>query len=113
MLATPEPIREWSLTSLMEKPIKIGATLVSHGRYVAFQMAEVAISRHLFAEILRLIGGLRPPPDLRRRDASGCHAFQQKPGERCGSMKAISTLSAQKPPASPTFLKAAPVAMRR
>jgi hypothetical protein len=61
-LATPEPIKDWSLTSLKEKLIRIGARLVSHGRYVAFQMAEVAISRHLFADILRLIGELRPPP---------------------------------------------------
>ena len=43
MLATPEPIKDWSLTSLKEKLIKIGAKVVSHGRYVAFQMAEVAI----------------------------------------------------------------------
>ena len=42
-LATPEPIQEWSLTSLREKLIKIGARIVSHGRYVAFQMAEVAL----------------------------------------------------------------------
>jgi hypothetical protein len=62
-LATPEPIKDWSLTSLKEKLIKIGAKLVSHGRYVAFQMAEVAIPRSLFAEILQLIGELRPPPD--------------------------------------------------
>ena len=62
-LATPEPIKEWSLTSLREKLIKIGAKLVSHGRYVAFQMAEVAVPRRLFAEILRLIAELRPPPD--------------------------------------------------
>jgi hypothetical protein len=34
-LATPEPIKGWSLTSLKEKLIKIGAKLVSHGRYVA------------------------------------------------------------------------------
>ena len=61
-LATPEPIKDWSLTSLKEKLIKIGAKVVSHGRYVAFQMAEVAISRHLFAGILRLIADLRPPP---------------------------------------------------
>ena len=45
-----------------EKLIKIGAKLVSHGRHVAFQMAEVAISRNLFAGILRLIGELRPSP---------------------------------------------------
>ena len=62
-LATPEPIKDWSLTSLKEKLIKIGAKLVSRGRYVAFQMAEVAIPRSLFAEILQLIGELRPPPD--------------------------------------------------
>ena len=61
-MATPEPINDWSLTSLKEKLIKIGAKVVSSGRYVAFQMAEVAISRHLFADILRLIAELRPPP---------------------------------------------------
>ena len=61
-LATPEPIKDWSLTSLKQKLIKIGAKVVSHGRYVAFQMAEVAIPRHLFADILRLIAELRPPP---------------------------------------------------
>jgi hypothetical protein len=32
-----------------------------HARYVAFQMAEIAIPRNLFAEILRLIAELRPP----------------------------------------------------
>ena len=62
-LATPEPIKDWSLTSLREKLIKIGAKIISHGRYVAFQMAEGAISKTLFADILRLIAGLRPPPD--------------------------------------------------
>jgi len=40
----------------------LGAKVVSHGRYVAFQMAEVAVPRNLFADILRLIGELRPPP---------------------------------------------------
>ncbi len=60
-LATPEPIKDWSLTSLKEKLIKVGAKVVSHSRYVAFQMAEVAIPRNLFAEILQLITELRPP----------------------------------------------------
>ena len=63
-LATPEPIRDWSLTSLKEKLIKIGAKVVSHGHYVVFQMAEVVIPRTLFADILRLIAELRPPPVL-------------------------------------------------
>ena len=42
--------------------MKIGAKVVSHGRYVIFQMAEVAVLRELFDEILRLIAELRPPP---------------------------------------------------
>jgi hypothetical protein len=62
-LVTPEPISDWSLTSLKEKLIKIGAKVVSHGGYVAFQLAEVAIPRQLFADILRRIAELRPPPD--------------------------------------------------
>ena len=44
--------------------IKIGAKVVSHGRYVVFQMAEVVIPRTLFADNLRLIAELRPPPVL-------------------------------------------------
>jgi len=31
--------------------------------YVAFQMAEVAIPKNHFADILRMIAELRPPPD--------------------------------------------------
>ena len=61
-LATPEPIKDWSLTTLKDKLIKIGAKVVSHGRYVIFQMAEVAIARQMFQEILRRIAELRPQP---------------------------------------------------
>jgi hypothetical protein len=50
------------LTTLREKLIKIGAKVVSHGRYVAFQMAEVAIPRKLFAAIVERIATLRSPP---------------------------------------------------
>ena len=48
------------MTTLREKMVKIGAKVVSHGRYITFQLAEVAVSRKLFADILRLIDGLRP-----------------------------------------------------
>ena len=61
-LAMPKTAQSWSLTSLREKLIKIGAKVVSYGRYVTFQMAEVAVPRQMFAEILSLIGGLRAPP---------------------------------------------------
>jgi len=39
-LAMPKAAEPWSLTRLREKLIKIGARVVSHGRYVTFQMAE-------------------------------------------------------------------------
>jgi hypothetical protein len=61
-LAMPKAAEPWSLTSLREKLIKIGAKVVSHGRYVTFQMAEVAVSRQMFQEILSLIARLRAPP---------------------------------------------------
>jgi hypothetical protein len=47
-LAMPKAAEPWSLTSLREKLIKIGAKVVSHGRYVAFQLAEVPVSRQVF-----------------------------------------------------------------
>ena len=82
-LATPEPIKDWSLTSLKKKFIKIGAKVVSHGHYVAFQMAEVAVPRNLFADILRLIGNCGRRPLHRLGNAFGCQAFHQKPRETC------------------------------
>ena len=61
-LAMPAGAEPWSLTSLREKLIKIGAKVVSHGRYVMFQMAEVAVPRQMFQEILSLIARLRARP---------------------------------------------------
>lgn len=51
-LALPKKIRDWSLRTLKEKLIKIGAKLVRHSGYVIFQMAEVAVPKALFCEIL-------------------------------------------------------------
>ena len=50
------------LTSLREKLIKIGAQVVSDGRYVTFHMAKVAVPRQTFQQILSLIAELRAPP---------------------------------------------------
>src|SRR5215208_6065385 len=61
-LALPTEAARWTLTTLQEKLIKIGARIVRHGRYVAFQLAEVAVPRALFAAILRRIDRLRGPP---------------------------------------------------
>ena len=61
-LVLPKAVEQWSLTTLREKLIKIGAKIVRHGRYVTFQLAEVAIPRALFAEILQRVDRLRPKP---------------------------------------------------
>ena len=58
-LALPRSVKHWSLTTLREKLIKIGAKVVAHSRYVFFQMAEVAVPRKLFAAILERIQRLR------------------------------------------------------
>lgn len=58
-LALPGKIKPWSLRSLLTKLIKIGAKVVRHSKYVTFQMAEVAISKEIFAEILSRINRLR------------------------------------------------------
>lgn len=58
-LALPPRVKHWTLTTLRNKLIKIGAKVVHHARRVVFQMAEVAIPRTLFAGILRRIERLR------------------------------------------------------
>ncbi len=63
-LALPKPVRHWSLTTLREKLIKIGAKVTRHAKYVTFQLAEVAVTRSLFAAILDRIARLAIPPPL-------------------------------------------------
>lgn len=55
----PPAVRHWTLTTLREKLIKIGAKVVRHSRQVIFQMAEVAVPRELFQTIWERIGRLR------------------------------------------------------
>ena len=60
-LVLPAEVAQWSLTSLREKVVKIGAKVITHGRYLVFQMAEVAVPRELFRRLLDRIATLRPP----------------------------------------------------
>jgi len=71
-LALPKSVKKWSLRTLREKLIKIGAKVVRHSRYVVFQMAEVVVPRALFSEILERIGRLRASPEL---VGTGCLAI--------------------------------------
>ena len=59
--ALPDEVAQWSLTTLRERPGKIGARIVRHSRYLVFQLAEIAVPRALFAAILRRIDRLRGP----------------------------------------------------
>ena len=61
-LALPRLVKHWSLTTLREKLVKIGAKVVYHTRYVTFQMAELAIPKRLFETILERIARLQPAP---------------------------------------------------
>lgn len=65
-LALPEEVQHWSLTSIRDRLVKIGAKLVGHARYATFQMAEVAVPRDLFRRILANIA------DLRCREPAPC-----------------------------------------
>ena len=51
-LALPASVKHWTLTTLRDKLIKIGAKMVRHARYITFQLAEVAVPRRLYRTIL-------------------------------------------------------------
>jgi hypothetical protein len=61
-------------------------------------MAEVAIPRQMFQEILRLIAELRPQPHQRQREARDCHAFTSNRREECVQMPAKIARLAIRPP---------------
>jgi len=53
-----QAVRHWTLTTLREKLIKIGAKVMRQSRKKLFQMAEVAVPRELFQTFLEWIGRL-------------------------------------------------------
>src|SRR5215213_9067105 len=59
-LVLPDEVERWSLTTLRERVVKIGAKVIAHARYTVFQIAQVAVPRDLFRRILEMIDGLRP-----------------------------------------------------
>ena len=63
-LALPRDVKHWSLTTLREKLVKIGAKVTRHAKYVTFQLAEVAVTRNLFKAILDRIERLALPPPV-------------------------------------------------
>jgi hypothetical protein len=65
-LALPRSVTHWSLTTLREKLVKVGAKVVTHARYVVFQMADVAVPKKLLKAILERIRRLRLPETVPR-----------------------------------------------
>ena len=61
-MALPREVKHWSSTTPRERPIKIGANVVSRSKGLTFHMAEVAVPRALFAAILERIDQLRLVP---------------------------------------------------
>ena len=61
-LTLPESVKHWSLRSVQTKLIKMGGRLVRHARRLVFQLAEAAVSREIFRQVLERIAGLHPAP---------------------------------------------------
>lgn len=62
LFALPKGVSHGPLSSIQLKLIKIGAEVISHSRRTIFQMAEVAVSEALFAELLERIRSLDAVP---------------------------------------------------
>ena len=58
-LVLPTAIADWSLTSLRDRMIKIGTKAIRHARSIILQLAEVAVPRELWAEMLAAISAIR------------------------------------------------------
>ena len=56
-LCLPKAVKHWSLRSVQIKLIKTEARLVRHARRLVFQLAEVAVSREVFWQVLQRIAG--------------------------------------------------------
>jgi hypothetical protein len=85
-LATPEPIKDWSLTSLKDKLIKIGAKVVSHGRYVYLPDGR---GRHRTANVPRDSAAHRGATAAATTSASvrrSMSCIQEQPTEECVQM---------------------------
>ena len=62
MSALPTVVKDWSLRNVQVKFINTGGRLVRHARRLVFQLAEVAVPREVFQQVLERIGGLHPAP---------------------------------------------------
>ena len=76
-VALPASVKHWSLTTLREKLIKIGARMVRHARCVTFQLAEGATSRGLHWAILRRVRRFAARPPVGPARGEGYRKFME------------------------------------
>jgi hypothetical protein len=101
-LALPRDVKHWSLTTLREKLVKIGAKVTRHSRYVMFQLAEVAVTRNLFVAILDRITRLAiPPPIVAATPNRRFHSLKNSISE--GNLRANEPIDARIPAERTTF----------
>ncbi|MCP4185150.1 MAG: IS1380 family transposase, partial [Hyphomicrobiales bacterium] len=58
-LVLPDSIADWSLTSMRDRMIKIGAKAIRHARSIILQLAKVAVPRELWSQMLANISDLK------------------------------------------------------
>ena len=54
-MVLPPKIKHWSLVTLQQKMIKVGARVVQHARRIIFQLAEIAVPRDLWRTMLERV----------------------------------------------------------
>jgi Transposase DDE domain group 1 len=65
VLALPSEAKHWSMTTLRDRLMTIGAKIFRRGRSIAIQIAEVMVTRALFQQVLDVITVPRSSPSLR------------------------------------------------
>ena len=63
-LALPEAVGHWSMTTLRDRLVKIGAKIVRHRRSITFQIPAVMVPRAVFQQIRDAIAMLCPSPSV-------------------------------------------------
>ena len=92
-LTLPESVKHWSLRSVQTKLIKMGGRLVRHARRLVFQLAEGAVSREVFRQVLEAYR--RAPSSTRVANIlEVIRGEERQPRARCapGDWKGVQTL---------------------
>jgi hypothetical protein len=93
-LALPKPVQHWSLTTLWEKLVKIGAKMTRHSKDVTIQRAEVSVTRNVFAAILN---GIALGDGRRQLSSAGFRRRSVAVAEKAGPRGKVRSLPGKAP----------------